>query len=448
MDVIRFKRRKHARELSAAIDRSQLRSMEIGARVIALAVLAALGLLAPAAHAAQSLDSGFGRNGVSLPGPQNRMISDLAEVGNGSVVGSGLYGGQFIARYTPGGALDTLFGESGVVPTRAFQYGSNLPAVAAAPNGDLIGAGIANESAMLVMRFHSDGTPDVSFGDEGSARTGLGEGEGGARDVAVLPGGHILAAGYFRNRASRRWRAVATAYRSDGRPDDSFGEKNGLLDLKATGRTVIGFEAIGVLPDRKVLLLGEVGGRLFLLRLNRAGLPDRSFGKDGLIYYDVDGSPLCLCSEATGMAIDGRGRLVISASTGEGEAVVMRLRTNGHRDRSFGRQGVVRKRIGTRLGAEDVVVQKNGKIAIPGYFNVADGEARVAVFRLLSNGRPDLTFAHRGVYTHDFGNEGVAIAALALRDGDLLVGGRANRTDPGQHELAETAEPFLIRFRP
>ncbi len=411
--------------------------------------LIALLLAAPSAWAVQPLDPSFGQDGIAMPGLIHRAFTGLAEAPAAGAFGTGPgYGsGGAISRYLSSGALDPSFGEGGASPKVTFGNGQEIRTLATEPDGDLIGAGFVNESWMLVVRYRPDGSLDPSFGDGGVVKTPLFGFVGGARDVVVLPGGRILAAGYSYNRF-HQWHAVALAYRPDGTLDRHFGGGDGIVNYETLGREVIRFDAAAVLPDRHILLLGDVGGRLFLVQLNQAGEPDRSFGRKGLIYYDLDGSPFCSCSEAAGLAVDRRGRPVLAATTGDRDTVVMRLLPNGRRDRSFGEEGVVRRTLGTRLGAEDVVVQRNGKIAVPGFYNAPGGEARVAVLRLLPDGRPDPTFGRRGLYTHDFGHEGVADTALALRDGDLLVGGRANPTAPATREVFETAEPFLIRFRP
>ncbi|HWD40006.1 MAG TPA: hypothetical protein VG944_14245 [Fimbriimonas sp.] len=349
-----------------------------------------------------------------------------------------------MSRYLPTGMLDpSIGGGKGYVE---YTYGPETTglAVAAQRDGKAVVAGGSGPGFFTVGRYTPEGAPDSSFGQEGRAKTHGGK-YAYARGVAVTQKGRILVAGYAVD-SFHHWKATLLAYRSNGSLDERFG-KSGIVDFTTNGRVMIRFAALTVLPDRHILALGDVAGRIFLVRLNQAGKPDPHFGKKGVIYYDVDGDPLCYCAEATGLAVDRRGRLVASASA-TGSAVVMRLFANGRRDPSFGNHGVVRRTLGTGLGAEDVAVQRNGKIAVAGYYNVPGGEARVAALRFLPDGRPDLQFGRRGVFTRDFGWEGVANAALALRNGDLIIAGRTNRDRPETREIYDSAEPFLARFLP
>jgi len=325
-------------------------------------------------------------------------------------------------------------------------------AVALQPDGRILAAGTGFFGAAILARYLPEGRPDHSFGKSGHARLSLGHHGGGALDVAVLPNGRILAAGYGIGE-DRRWKAVVVAFTPDGAIDPHFGRK-GVATFTAGGggETSIEFTALRVLASGKLLVAGEIGGRVLVARLLADGAPDQSFSGDGFAYADPGH---CLCQETTGLALDRRGRAVVSANLAHGRrepAALLRFEPGGALDRSFGARGVVRTFLGSRLISHDVVVQQNGRIVLAGAYNVpASGEARVAVVRYLPDGRIDRGFGRRGFFTRDFGVEGVAYAALVQRDGKVVIGGRANPVRSPAHENAsvfDTAQVFLARFLP
>jgi hypothetical protein len=156
------------------------------------------------------------------------------------------------------------------------------------------------------------------------------------------------------------------------------------------------------------------------------------------------------------MELDRRGRIVVAANiTGprpREHAALIRYRPNGRLDRSFGRRGISRAVLGSRLAGKDLAIQHNGQMVLAGTYNVPQtGEARIAVVRFLSRGALDRSFARRGFFIRDFGAEGVAYAALTQRDGRIVVGGRINpEPSPFQEDpsIYDTAEVFLMRFLP
>jgi uncharacterized delta-60 repeat protein len=194
-----------------------------------------------------------------------------------------------------------------------------------------------------------------------------------------------------------------------------------------------------------------------LIGLLPNGRADRRFGGgDGIVLTEPDRRRHCVCSYAADMQLDRRGRMVLVANVtsppAREPAVLLRYRPNGRLDRSFGRRGLTRIALGSRLAGKALAIQRNGRILLAGVYNVPKtGEARVAAVRYRPNGRLDRSFARRGFFTRDFGYEGVAYAALTQRDGRVVIGGRANPVPSPFSEAPsayDTAEVFLIRFMP
>ena len=415
---------------------------------LAIAVAAALPG-APAAAARSPLDPSFGNGGVLFPGLANAAVFGLAEDGEGRVISSGQnYFRLELGRYLGDGALDPGFGGSGIVAT-SFGGETRADAVAVQRDGKVLAAGSVWSSSTILARFEADGTLDTGFGERGVARKFAGRRVRG-RAVAIGRGGRILVAGLGRDLLDR-WTGFVDAYRPNGTVETHFGD-DGRVGLETAGKLEIGLEALAVRGDGRILAAGTVAGRVMVVRLRPNGRFDRSFSGDGIAYFDPDGSAVCACSETTGMALDGRGRIVVAAYLNRPRAqsaALLRLRPDGRLDRSFGHHGVVRVTAGSRLIGHAVAIQRNRKIVLAGDYNVpASGEARLAVVRFRPDGRLDRSFGHRGFLRRDFGVETVAYAALAQRDGRVVVAGRANRTEPEGNELFDTAEGFLLRLLP
>jgi uncharacterized delta-60 repeat protein len=417
----------------------------------------ALSIVSPA-HAAESLDPSFGKGGISFPG-LGGDIRGLAQDADGRLIGGG-GARSFVSRYLSDGALDLGFGSGG---GRAITPGldSLTDAVAIQPDGKILAVGSTESGNFVLVRYEDDGQRlDPSFGGElrgtskqpGRTVTIAGHLGGGAQDVELQPNGRILAAGFGIDN-HHRWKAMVTAYRPNGAPDRRF-DRNGIASFTTTGGLPIELVSVEALPSGRILAAGDVSGRIMVLRLLPNGKLDPSFSRDGIAYTSLDGARHCICEYATDMEIDRRGRIVVAANAtvprSREPTMLLRFHPDGRLDRSFGKRGIARATLGTRLASKALAIQPDNRIVLAGTYNVpGSGEARVAAARLLPNGRIDRSFTRRGFFTRDFGYEGVAYAALTQRDGKVVIAGRANSGPspfPEDPSVYDTAGVFLIRF--
>ena len=145
-----------------------------------------------------ALDASFGSGGVTrgLEGgafaiglqPDGKVV--LA--GNRFILERGFRAYFAVSRFQPSGAVDTDFGSDGA----AIGVEGSAASLAIQPDGKIVAAGTGGSTypgyAFAIMRFNGDGTPDPSFGSEGSVQTLLGFGAN-AHDVALQPDGKIIA---------------------------------------------------------------------------------------------------------------------------------------------------------------------------------------------------------------------------------------------------------------
>ncbi|GAB4371974.1 MAG: hypothetical protein Kow00121_13920 [Elainellaceae cyanobacterium] len=205
-----------------------------------------------------SLDSDFNGNGLAATDFGNNDYGySLALQTDGKIVVAGETstgtGTEFaLTRYNPNGTLDTSFGVNGRVTTRFsnYNYGS---AVRVQPDGKIVVAGYSsftdsNDTDFALARYHSDGSPDLTFGTNGKVVTPLGSSFDSKLSLAIQPDGKLVIAG------SINGDFALLRYRRDGSLDLSFG--------KGTGKVITDFgnldggSGVAIQPDGKIVMAG------------------------------------------------------------------------------------------------------------------------------------------------------------------------------------------------
>ena len=350
-------------------------------------------------------------------------------------------GDDTLARYNPDGTLDETFDGDGLVTTglendSCFVDGPND--VALQPDGKIVVVGIADdggaeEQNFGVQRYFPNGALDTDFGDAGLVSTDFAGERDCAYGVAIQPGGEIVVAGETDSDASGDVGVVR--YTADGDPDTGFGSDG-------TGRvtTDIGGDldlASDVTIDRdgNVVVVARVSvdsslDNFSVVRYSPAGLLDSSFEGDGITGFDP--------GTASGLAIDTDGSIVVAGSfqngfvSGKLDFAVWRFLANGNRDGSFSGDGLVTTDFADVVGpasqdefGADLVLQTDGKIVVVGRGNSGD----LTMARYATDGTLDTSFAGGGTLTVDFtggfdsGNDvgiqtdGKIVAAATARNG-------------------------------
>ena len=190
--------------------------------------------------------------------------------------------------------------------------------------------------------------------------------------MARQPDGKVLVAGSIVTEGSRK--AAVVRFTAGGQPDPSFGA-GGLILVQG----VTSFTAAAVRPDGRILLAGENGASLFVIRLMPGGALDSAFGSDGSVRYNGTISPFT-CQD---IAIQPNGKILLATTSGStggprAYAAVLRLTSVGALDTTFAGSGYVFANLSTTIDtSEAVAIQPDGKILSAG--TSAD---RSYVFRL------------------------------------------------------------------
>lgn len=258
-----------------------------------------------------AVDRSFGSEGMVLTdfGPVGAdLVSALTVMPGGRIVASGSSGDRLaLARYHPGGGLDTSFGPEGVVLTDGMLNGL---AVAVDRRGRVFAAGQSGTPGgpfdLAVARYTGDGSPDASFGTGGFARTDLGASGEFPRALLSEPDGGVLLAG------TSGAGFVLVRHLEDGRRDPDFGGGG----VVTSGPSVGWARSVERLGDGRLVVAGarlETEEReIAVCRYLADGTLDASFGVGGVVGTDVVSSRHD-DGVAAGMHPDGR--LTISATS-------------------------------------------------------------------------------------------------------------------------------------
>jgi uncharacterized delta-60 repeat protein len=213
-------------------------------------------------------------------------------------------GRNYLARFLRDGEVDAGFGSGGVAPLDLQSGIEEMRDVAVQPDDKIVVAGklrFADVSAMGVMRFNADGTPDAGFGSGGRATihpfANANPFYAWAYKVHLMADGRILLAGWAAMRSSTGNSFAVARLNADGSPDTSFGGDGAATHSR--GGTEIAY-AMALQSDGKIVLAGRTGSPADydagLARFHPDGSADvggplhPNGDVDPDVYYGVDGS--------------------------------------------------------------------------------------------------------------------------------------------------------------
>jgi uncharacterized delta-60 repeat protein len=344
--------------------------------------------------------------------------------------------------------LDASFGNNGAAKSQTEGWRKIAYALAQQPDGKLLAAGTEYESNVqmyflsLITRFLPDGSPDNSFGTNGSVRLVTG-GKNSIEAIALQSDGKIVLAGneYIiveegnPPSAHLLTRPFIARLNANGTLDNSFGingiRRFDLLNIYLEQS----FAAIAVLPNGQIIAGGTVGAaalEMMLICLNSDGSYNNNFGASGMGHYAMESGRN---SELLDLAVQsdvGASESAALATSDDHVFAVARINADGTPDVSFGTQGTVLTQVSAGSNfiddvAHKVVIQPDGKICLAGTARNA-----LALARYNANGTPDITFGQNGTIRHE---AHVNATGLAYRNGKLYTCGSI-RTDDNMLDIA------------
>lgn len=381
-----------------------------------------------------TLDPTFDGDGIvtTSMGTDVDEVEDLAIQDDGKIVvvgtvNNGAVDNFGVARYDSNGALDSGFDGDGKVLTSigllSVSYG-----VALQDDGKIVVVGTATPGGSFqfaVVRYNADGSLDTSFDGDGIVLTDISADHDQARAVAIQADGKIVVAGLtYPNSGSDSAESVAR-YNTDGSLDTSFGV--GGIVTSAPSALKGGIEDVAIQEDGRIVGVGRLDSDLTVWRYDSNGSLDGKFGDGGLAPIPA----VLSFSIAYSVAIQKDGKIV-AAGVGvaaTGDAVVLRLKTDGSPDDTFGGDGVVVLPIGSESdGAYGVALQNDGRILLTGY-TYDTGFGSVFVARLDPAGVPDVTFDGDGIVITTLGGTSSGVKVAVQQDGKIVAAGWTENAD-------------------
>jgi uncharacterized delta-60 repeat protein len=274
------------------------------------------------------------------------------------------------------GAYDLSFGGTGMVSQGREGHFLTGSANERQPDGKIVSAGYFSKdekNGIALTRHNADGSPDATFGTGGVVVTpkflrisGVDYYNNMVSDMALQADGKIVVAGGTFS-ASGYMNYMLCRYKANGTLDSSFGLNGFTADIGELDGIHCQAYSIAIQADGKILAAGNAGYRgCGILRYKTNGTPDSSFGTNGVQTILVGHYR----SEATDVALQPDGKIVFSGSAatiGATQIVVARLLADGSPDDAFGTHGMVMTPIGTQdARGLALVVAPSGRIMVAG----------------------------------------------------------------------------------
>jgi uncharacterized delta-60 repeat protein len=280
----------------------------------------------------------------------------------------------------------------------------------------------AQDTSFALLRYNMDGSLDTTFGNDGIVTTNVGPDDDQAYRIALQSDGRIVAAGrkgiFFYPTDQRKGNVALARYNPDGSLDPAFG--NGGIVTNDFGQGLESYAlALIIQPDGRIVIAGESAYEFLVARYQSNGLPDTTFGNDGFALghfsSNWDGAQDAVLQS------DGKILLVGWAEVNSpfDSFALARYNSNGSFDQSFGNGGKVL--ISDQGALNAVALQGDGKVIALGSSNYTTSP--LLLLRFNSNGSVDATFGNGGTVTLSF-NGGFAAGHVVFQaDGKILAAG-------------------------
>jgi uncharacterized delta-60 repeat protein len=245
------------------------------------------------------------------------------------VVGAlqGSANGAFVMRLNDDGTLDTSFGTGGSVVETGFGFASQFDAVLVQPDGKIVAAGTDTfipTNRFLVVRYDSTGARDATFGTGGAVLTPVSGSGGWAFDIDFGPGGTLVATGAGSSIGGTGSAIGVVRYLANGTPDPAFGGGDGIATLAVPNRSTAYKGAVA--PDGRVIAaayriptpLFPQGNDLVAARFTPTGAVDTAFGGTGWVAVDVG-----INDFGSAIALQADGKILVGGTTADANGLLL-----------------------------------------------------------------------------------------------------------------------------
>lgn len=391
-----------------------------------------------------SLDTGFstdGRAAIMISNGGNRANAVIVQTDGKILMGGSTRAGTTgtmtdfaLVRLNTDGTLDGSFDDDGKVTTRFEDTSSTILGIDIHSDGTIVATGNSVSGSIrnfAVARYNGDGSPDVSFDQDGKVITDINL-QDSVFGVQTQEDGKIVICGHTLVDPFPFVSMVTVRYNVDGSLDNSY-DGDGIAvtavpDIHSSARAVL------IQPDARIMAVGYTGfggfigvnTDILLARYQVNGQPDESFGADGVAVIEF-GNASDMIFE---MAAQADGKVIAAGFSFDSafrNTTVARFNVDGSLDTGFGSGGSVSTSVSDLKGfladsfANEVIVQPDGKILVSADTYV---QGKFVTIRYNGDGTPDNSFGNGGVSTISLSPEGGHAWDMALLpDGKIVIVG-------------------------
>lgn len=328
------------------------------------------------------------------------------------------------------GELDPSFADGGILSWNVSGNHNNGHGIAVQPDGKIVialtgGFGEDNNLDLGVVRLNEDGSVDTTFGDDGLFHLDNPVGSDLFYHLTLLEDGNIIVAGgYAMEEYDQAFCLVKL--KSDGSPDISFGD-NGMvihqIDSKEDYARDIAFT-----DDGKMLVSGisynsqEWEIRHVVSRFDLNGVIDTTFGDNGNFIWNNGGT----YNENYSIDIADDGNILTSGKTspnGNDRMVIYKVLADGSGlDSAFATNGELLASFGSI--AYGMILHSNGNILVTGpNYNVQGADLVVLAFN--QDGTPNTDFGQDGAFLIDAEANDIGLNLIEQSDGKIIACGES-----------------------
>ncbi len=345
-------------------------------------------------------------------------------------------------------SVDSTFGVNGYIPYgTSGNYMENKGEgnrSVIQPDGKIIVAmdqHNPNQSDLFfyTYRYNADGTPDVTFGDNGVSRIFTGD-QSKNKDIRLHEDGKIIVTGqseYCVNGVCGASQLVVMRLKHDGSLDSTFATDGILLtsEIFGTQGSYAIPERISITSDGKYLLAGRgPGSEPFVARLNYDGTKDLSFATQG-VYSDGDFHAILsdFTTDATGNIYGLTQMSNFPDTSNLRDTRIFKLTPDGVLDVSYGTSGRRTIDIGNYEYPKACAVRSDGKLVVTGYIEskLSDGSSGYGIndkgyVSILNTDGSNSSLTPQGFVMFEVAGENTTFihSLLLTEDDKMLIGGR------------------------
>lgn len=402
------------------------------------------------------LDQNFGNGGIVITPGTTEIVKTLFTQ-NDKILSVGYYYKDSLssnydwalARYNLDGSLDNSFGEGGLVfnadtcismPYDMAIQSDNKIIVLASRHYGFIETSPGTWTGLyksIIVRYNPNGDRDSTFGDNGHIIIDLDSYS--LYSIKLLENNQILIVGSIGDKS------ILLKLNADGSIDNSFGN-SGLVTFDDPNFKFMTYEFL-ILNDGNILcyggeflgydtIFGESYGRIAIVKLDLNGELVTSFGNNGKVLINNEQT---YGFNFIRKAIEmDNNQILFGGSTNK--SIFLKINRDGSLVENFGSNGIVEHSI----PFSDMVVDTAGKIFLVRSKVIANYDYGYSICRFNSNGTIDSTFNNTGYFDLNIspGNDYVQCINIQS-DGKLLLSGSSRTTLAANFTIVRIINPTI-----